>query len=702
MGALRKFVATPKGTVIPKLDVRIVDSERVVKAMLADLQGTVACDTETSRLYPFYTKMDRKISKGKATDADLKKHKETHGNLMPPHVVALQFGTKTTQWVIPMESAGIWTREQLESIVERITDRLEDCYLVGHNWKFDALWMRVRFGVMWAAQFDTMLAHYILDENTRHGLKELATRFLKAKEWDVDGEVKNTWSIENANYAAQDVYWTRKLKTVFLKKLEDDPDVHRVFTEILMPCVMLFVEAEFNGVQIDISKMDDAEKYLREELAKAEAELKQYEPKSNKNKKGKEVPFNWGSTQQVGRLLYDELGIKCPQKTKKGANSTSESALNQIDHPAVGALLKFRGHKQQLSFFIEGWKPYLDCDNRLHPSFKLHGTVTGRLSCENPNLQQVPRDPRIRTLITARDGYTLIEMDLSQIELRIAADMADEYNMLEAFRTGVDVHWLTAMREIERGAGMKKEIYETIRLEREHNKKNSDGSEMSYAEAVEYILEMGPELAADMFKEWKELRKKAKAINFGYLYGMWWKKFKIYARDNYGVTVTDKQAEASRKAFFTLYPKFVEWHKRQKRFARMNGYVTSLSGRKRRLPDAMSGEDSPARGEAERQAVNSPVQSFANELNLMAAIQMRSEFKLAVCRMVGTVHDACLFEVRDDWVERVHDRGLKIMSGPDLLKTFEVELSVPLEAEAKIGPWAAGVSLEKWKKLQAA
>src|SRR3546814_6541461 len=115
---------------------------------------------------------------------------------------------------------------------------------------------------------------------------------------------------------------------------------------------------------------------------------------------------------------------------------------------------------------------------------------------------------------------------------------------------------------------------------------------------------------------WKETRKKAKAINFVYLYCMWWKKFKIYARDNYGVNVTDDEAQASREAFFELYPGFPKWHERQRRFAQINGYVRSLSGRKRRLPAAAGGRDTPERREAQRQAINSPVQSFANELNL--------------------------------------------------------------------------------------
>jgi DNA polymerase-1 len=362
--------------------------------------------------------------------------------------------------------------------------------------------------------------------------------------------------------------------------------------------------------------------------------------------------------------------------------------IKRIDHPCTEALLKFREAKQQLSFFIDGWKPYL-VNGRLHPSFKLHGTVTGRLSCENPNLQQVPRDPRIRTLISAPEGWSLIEADLSQIELRIAAELANERAMLEAFKTGVDVHWLTALREIARGGALKSLVVKTAQA-------LSKGTKLSYSQSINILLKMGPDAAQGISAEWKEYRKKAKAINFGYLYGMWWKKFKLYARDNYGVAVTDEEAQASRIAFFDLYSDFPEWHKRQRRYVRKHGYVKSLSGRKRRLPAARMSEDTPERREAERQAINSPVQSFANEINLMAALQLRKEFPRRVLRIVGTVHDAVLLEVRNDWVERVYKRTLEIMSRPELFDVFDIELDVPIEAEAKIGPWAAGKSLKKW------
>jgi uracil-DNA glycosylase family 4 len=685
------------------LDYHIVDDWDKVKAMLKDLQGWVATDLETSRLYPFTTMQDELIETGRASKELLRQHKETHGSNNLPRVVAMQFGCRKRQWVVPMETAGIWTRSQLEKIVKLVTRKLRKCKNVFHNGKFDALWMLVRFGVKWRVDDDTMLAHYMLDENDRHDLKYLAQKFLGAPDWNIDGKEKTSWSPTNAKYAAHDVYYTRLLRKVLRKMMLEDHDTKRVYELIMVPCIKLFIEAEFNGVQINLDKMDDAEVYLREEVATALSNLEKWSKKAVKvdTKGANKGKINWGSADQLADLLFVQLKIKGVERTEGGKWSVSESVLLRIDHPMVGDLLKFRAAQKQLSSFIEGWRPYIDLYGRLHPVFKLHGTVTGRLSCEHPNLQQVPRDPRIRSLITAPDGWVLVEMDLSQIELRIAAELADEFNLLRVFMAGGDPHWETAIREIERGGGYKKEVIKTAKL-------HSGGVKMKYSEAIEYVLKMGGDEAVDTvakwaetkaldpFMDWKETRKKAKAINFGYLYGMWWKKFKIYARDNYGVEVNDSEAQASREAFFELYPAFPEWHNKQRRFAQVNGYVRSLSGRKRRLPAAMGGRDTPQRREAQRQAINSPVQSFANELNLMAALQMRQEFSRAWFRICGTVHDAILMWVRLDKVEHVYNRGLEIMSHPELLDDFEIELSVPIEAEAKIGAWSTGKGLKKW------
>lgn len=702
-GDLKRLKECVKFGGIPEeraLDYTIVDTWDKVKLMLKDLKGTVSIDLETSRLYPFYTELDELIETGRASVDAIKDHKATHGSNNLPRVVAMQFGCRKRQWVVPMETAGIWSRERLEKIVKLVSIRLRDCKTVFHNGKFDCLWMRVRFGVKWRVDFDTLLAHYILDENDLHGLKYLAQKFLGAPDWDVDGQEKTSWSKTNAKYAAHDVFYTRKLYYHLKEMLDEDHDVKQVFDLILMPCVKLFIEAEFNGVQINLEKMDDAETFLREELATATSNLDVWAKKAVKvdvkgANKGK---INWGSADQLGDLLFNVLKIKPIEKTKKGKNSVSESVLLRIDHPMVGDLLRFRAAQKQLSGFIEGWRPYIDLNGRLHPVFKLHGTVTGRLSCERPNLQQVPRDPRIRSLITAPEGWTLVEMDLSQIELRIAAELAGEHNLLSVFNSGGDPHWQTAIREIERGAGYRKEVKKTAKTLAEKEGRNY--VDMSYSEAIEYILSKGGKACEEILDLWKEVRKKAKAINFGYLYGMWWKKFKIYARDNYGVNVTDEEAQASREAFFELYPKFPDWHDKQRRFAQVNGYVRSLSGRKRRLPAAMAGRDTPERREAQRQAINSPVQSFANELNLMAALQMRKEFNWNWFRICGTVHDAILMWVRNDKVQFVHDRGLEIMSGPDLLTDLEIELTVPVEADAKVGPWGEGKDLSKWLAAQ--
>lgn len=666
----------------------IVDSWPLVKKMIADLTGTVSVDLECTRLYAFETVLDRLVRRGQASVRQIREHKEVH-NGNQPRVISIQLGTAANQWIVPAETAGIWTKAELKLIVRKLTKALDDCFTVYHNGKFDIIWMKVRFDVWWRVDFDTMLAHFLLDENDQHGLKYLAQKYFGVPDWDIGGKEKTTWSPTNAKYGAHDIFYTRKLRFLFGKMLNEDLHVRRVFRKILMPCTALFAKAEYHGVYIDQTKFEAAEEFLREEVRAAAERMEPWAAKAELvDKKTKKI--NWGSGDQLAHLLFEVLEIEPLDKTEGGKNSTSESVLLRIDHPMVGDLLKWRGASKQLSSFIEGWKPYLDVDGRLHPSFKLHGTVTGRLSCVHPNLQQVPRDPRIRTLVSAQPGYVLIEMDLSQIELRIAAELSGEANMLQAFFDEIDVHWLTAIREIERGGGYAEEVVDTVYM--------ASQQKMTYTEAIEELLKMGPDLATELWKGWKELRKKAKAINFGYLYGMWWRKFKLYARDNYGVDVTDKQAKASRVAFFDLYPGFPQWHDRQRRFANVNGYVSSLSGRKRRLPAAQSHVDSPKRREAERQAINSPVQSFANELNLMAALEMADKFDPELCSLVGTVHDAVLMEVREDYVEHVYNTGLAIMASPRLLDTFEIELEVPILAEAAIGPWSAGVKLDKWLK----
>jgi uracil-DNA glycosylase family 4 len=644
---LKTFKSIIEGGGVPeekKLDIKIVTNEKVWQELLRDLSGTVSFDIETTGLYPW--------AKG-------------------ARVVSIGFGTRHTQYLIPTHLFDLNKKRLRE-----LTRTLEDCIVCAHNGKFDALWIWVHYGERWRIDFDTMIAHYLLDENTFHGLKELAQRFCDAPNWDVEGETKKEWSPLLIKYHAHDLFYTRKLKFLFARQLAEDPMVAQVFYKIMMPCVEIFTEAEYEGIYIDIERMGEVEKTLRATMRDREKQLRKY------------GDINWGSPKQVADLLYVKMKLPVVERTKKGAPSAGESALKRLDHPMVKALLDYRGAKQQLSFFIEGWQEYI-IGARLHPSFKLTGTVTGRLSCEHPNLQQVPRDPLIRTLVGAPPGWVLIEADLSQIELRIAAELAHERALIEAFEKGKDPHWLTVMNELRRSGGQRDIVLSTATKARKKPVRDFD-------DAIDILLEIGPDASIELDERWKELRKKAKAVNFGYLFGMWWKKFKEYARNNYDVIVSDEQAQESRKAFFDLYRDFPDWHKRQRAFARRNGYVRTLSGRKRRLPDAMQGEDSPSRGEAERQAINSPVQSFANEMNLMALIQLRNEFPRSIYRPVGTVHDSILAIARVEHAEEIAKRTLEVMRHPKLLDELDIDLKIPIDADVKIGPWGKGKGLKKW------
>lgn len=665
-----------------ELNYMIIDSWPKFRAMLKKLHGTVAFDLETSGLYPWEKKR---------------------------HITSIILAIKGEQFIIPLNHSECMLGDRwfdprdyhmiMITSVEALSDYAEpfkqyqqklwdelipvlnECELVGQNMKFDCLWIWVETDYRLKISFDTMLAHYLLNENALHDLEYLASLYFGAPKYDIPLiEKQGIGPLErHCKYGATDGFYTRKLRFKLMEELKEDLLIKRLFDKLMMPIANLFVEIEYHGVYINKSKMADAEEYLREEVAAAQETWNEW---------GKGV--NMASPKQIAELFFTKLKIPVVDRTPKGAASTSESVLKRIDHPAAQALLRYRAAAQQLSFFIEGWKPFLD-GNRLHPSFKLHGTVTGRPSCENPNLQQVPRDPRIRSLITAPKGWVLLDADLSQIELRIAAWLADETNMIRMFNQGIDVHLMTCLNSLARGADP---------IVQKTAKAITD-KKLNYAEAIDTLRSLTPDELEKVDKRWKELRKKAKAVNFGYLFGMWWKKFKIYARDNYSITVTDAEAQDSRKTFFETFPAFSSykngeetgWHQRQRRFAARNGYVRNATGRKRRLPRAQDRADTYERAEAQRQAINSPVQSFASDLNLMIALELREEFSFDILRFVGTVHDAILMEVKEDYVKKVAKRLKEIMQHPRLLDEFEIDISVPICGEVKAGAWSEGVNV---------
>lgn len=638
-----KFGGLPESD---EINYRIVNTEKALERCIIDLQTTkfLAFDIETSGLDPW------------AQGAEIK---------------SIAFATKKTQWIIPIfHPESKWLEPQ--DIINRFDTIIRTKKLIMHNGKFDALWMYVHFGVLWKIFFDTQLAQYVLNENSLRSLKFLAQHYFNAPDWDIDLDEKQGATSLNklAKYNGHDVLYTRKLWTLLANRLNKYPSLQRLYRQLLVPLANMFVEIEDRGVRIDQPGMRRVERKLHTQLKKAEAELNEIAP-----------DVNWNSPVQLKKLLFNDLKLKPVEFTPKGEPSTSESVLKRLDHPVTEALLRHRKTTKLLTTYIDGWRDLMT-NGRIHPIFKIDGTVTGRPSCESPNLQQTPKDAQIRGLIIATKNWVLVESDLSQIELRLAADVANEPYMLKLFQKGKDAHWATAINEIARGGGERALVTKTA-------KDYLKVSDITYTEAIQTLLDMGPAKAKELATEWGDLRQKAKAVNFGYLYGMWWKKFLQMAYDDYGLKLTDKQAQESRIAFFQTYNEFPDWHKRQQRFAQHNGYVAMLSGRRRRLPRARDMDDSYERAEALRQAINAPIQGFASDLNLMACLELHNKMDPREYKALGTIHDAILHEIHRDYVDEIVPEIIRTMQKPKLLKTFGVKLRVPIIAEAKVGSWAA-------------
>jgi DNA polymerase-1 len=409
-----------------------------------------------------------------------------------------------------------------------------------------------------------------------------------------------------------------------------------------MPASHAFEKIEANGVYIDIDRFFALEKKLLKDQERLDAELQAL------------APINWRSTKQVADVLYNQWHLQIIERTDTGAPSTAEPVIKRLkgQHPGVATLLEYRTTTKTISSFIEGWKKFIGADNRMHPTFNIWGTKTGRLSCADPNLQQVPKDKDIRSLVTAPPGWTFIEADLSQIELRIAAMLAREPTMIAIYKEGkIDLHTYTAS--------------------------------IISGKSVDEVT--------------KADRSAAKPVNFGLLYGMQAPTLKEYAYVNYEMELTLEDAVEFREKFFQAYSGLLAWHEEQKQEVRTFGCVKTPVGRIRHLP-AIYG-DRKAQAEAERQAINSPVQSFGSDMCVSAIIQLANTLDPAEARIVGNVHDAILLEVRNDKVDEVAAKVKAAMEAPDIiLKKFGVKFPLPIEAEVKISPDGWGTERKEPKK----
>jgi uracil-DNA glycosylase family 4 len=531
--------------------------------------------------------------------------------------------------------------------------------VIAHNGKYDLRWLTEKTGLKLGLSFDTMLAAHMLDENRAKGLKPLSQLQLGADAYGVGEDKKRTFYMPQKRlvvYNGRDTDYTHRLYHRFRDELKDEPRIARVFQKLMMPASNALVDIERRGIYVDrarwrkvMKKTSENEEKLRKYIHQWVPKDKQYGPTRGKNKMA-QGEVNLNAPMQVAEFVFGDLGLPILELTKKEAPSTKESVLLQLknEHKAVEALLKWRKWNKYLTTYVRPFGLHVDKQNRYHPSYRLFGTVTGRLSAQGA-IQQVPRDTFIRGLFGSPPGSAFVEADYSQIELRIAAMLANERHMLHQFEMGKDIHMTTAMRVT--------------------------------GKAEQDIT--------------KEERKRAKAVNFGYLYGMGASKFVTYARDNYEVDVSEAEAQADRDKFFEEYPRLVQWHERQRRLVRRYKRVHSPIGRVRHLPDVDS-QDKEVRAEAERQAINSPVQSLASDMMLLALIRLN---QLGIW-VIGSIHDALLFEVPEKYVEPKCQTIYNVMTDLSVLKRkFGTEITVPIEVDISIGthwgegePWVPSVS----------
>ena len=616
-----------------KVEFVIVDNISLLRECLEAISDTrvISHDTETSGLDPF-----------------------APGSWL----TSIGFGTGKQMWCIPFEhqESRIKGKYQIQkSWLKKIKRAIKGKVIVAHGGKFDAKWVRHLYGLDFRPTFDTLLAHYNLDENSPHDLEYLATKYFGAPKYDIPLKEKHGFGDlkDHCEYLGFDLHWTRKLYFKFRKELKKDRLTYTLFKKLTMPVSHMFTDVELHGVYIDPSKLDDAQAYWEERANKALKYLNKKFPSDNswKDKKTKNIlhGINWNSPDQVAEVLFGRLKLKPLDTTGTGKPSTSESVLKRLNHKAADTILEYREATKNLGTFIESWRGKCYDGNRIHCSFLVHGTVTGRPSCREPNLQQTPRDPRIRSLVTAPEGWTLLEVDYSQVELRVLAELSQDPTLVYSYLINEDVH----------------------------------------SKTVTTIF--------GILNPTSDERKKGKAINFGFMYGMMPPKFIIYARDNYGVDFTLPEARKVRKGYFQLYGGLPDWHRHQKAMANRHGYVRNMIGRKRRLPDAMKkseGDYDYKKAEAERQAINSPVQSLASDFNLMSAVELHKKVPKEYFRIVGTIHDAILMEVRNDKVIEVAREIKKTMENPSLLKELNVDFKTPLISELKQGPWSLGKEIK--------
>ena len=557
----------------------------------------------------------------------------TSKSAIDAELVGLSFAVKEFEaFYVPVPA----NREEALRIVNIFKEVYEDPKIlkVGQNLKYDLEVLR-NYGITLAGpMFDTMIAHYLSQSELHHNMDYMAEIYLNYQTIHIDELIgpkgKNQRSMRDLlpsqvyEYAAEDADVTLRLKNKLepeLKKYECE----KLFYEIEMPLMPVLAEMEINGVCLDTDSLKETSNVLTSRINELETRI--YELAGS--------PFNIASPKQVGEILFDKLKIiEKAKKTKTGQYVTSEEVLQQLrnKHEIVADILEHRGLKKLIGTYIDALPKLINPrTGHIHTSFNQTITATGRLSSSDPNLQNIPirgeDGKEIRKAFVPEPGCLFFSADYSQIELRVMAHLSKDENMINVFREGKDLHAATAANIY------KKPIEEVTRDE----------------------------------------RTKSKRANFGIVYGI--TVFGLAER----LDIPRDEAKMLIEGYFATFPQVHNYMEKSKEVARQKGYVTTLFGRRRYLPDINS-HNATVRGFAERNAINAPIQGTAADIIKVAMIRIHERFKKEgiKSKMILQVHDELNFSVYPEEKEKVERIVLEEMQGA-------FALAVPLVADSGFG-----------------
>jgi len=526
--------------------------------------------------------------------------------------------------------------EKAKDILKAFKEVLENEKItkIGQNLKYDILALKKYDIHVRGPIFDTMLAHYLIEPETKHSMDVIADQYLNYTTipiTDILGpkgrKQKNMREIdpkEVVNYACEDADITFQLKVALEKELKGK--LPKLLADVEHPLVYVLAQMEFEGVKVDQKTLENMSKELQEISLKVQTEIFEIA--------GQE--FNIASPKQLGEILFDKLKlVEKPKKTKSGQYATGEEILSRLanEHDIANKILEFREYQKLKSTYVDALPKMISPrDGRIHTDYGQAVAATGRLSSNNPNLQNIPirtekgREIR-KAFVPKDDNHVLLAADYSQIELRIAASFAKDQHMIEAFKNGRDIHATTAAKVF--GVGV-------------------------------------DEVDANM-------RRKAKEVNFGIIYGI--SAFGL----SQNLNIPRSEASDIIKAYFKEFSSIKNYMDACIAKAKKDEYVETLMGRRRYLRDINS-RNATMRGYAERNAINAPIQGSAADIIKIAMVSVQDwllKEKLKTT-MIMQVHDELVFEVPKDELEKVRPEIIKLMKNA-------VDLEVPMEVEAGIG-----------------